>query len=228
MVFRTADWTHITSVMAKSTVFFARKFEAALDQSIMNRLEEQLTNASLSYPGLDCYWESAYHMSDLTPKPSKALLAITTSLAKHSISLLIQNSATECPKLEPSRIIAVTSYFRRDHYQGDLIHFEVEEAVKFETLVKPLSKTTYFAESPRIISTLQVGSDYDPKEQVLRNRLGVLWSSSKPTAIYKWAGHNTTTSMANLVWFDPDDQIRAVYQVNVTENSKVIGLNPFI
>ncbi len=223
MVFRTADWTHLTSVMAKSTVFFARKFEAALDQSIMNRLEEQLTNSSLGYPGWDSYWESAYHTSDLTPKPNNALLVITASLAQHAISLLLQNRINECPRLRPSRIIALTSYFRHDHYQGDLIHFEVQEKdVKFETLVKPLSKTTHFTDSPRILSTLQVGSDYDPKEQVLRNRLGVLWSSSKPTAIYKWTGHaNTTAKMANLVWFDPEDHVRAVYQVNVSDSSKV-------
>ncbi|XP_046464696.1 xylosyltransferase oxt-like [Daphnia pulex] len=225
MVFRTTDWTHLTSVMAKSTVFFARKFEAAIDQSIMNRLEEQLTNSSLSYPGLDSYWESAYHMADLTPKTNHALLAVSLSLAKHAISLLLQNSVVECPGLRPSRIIAITSYFRHDHYLGDLIHFEVDEKnVEFETLVKPLTKTTHFMDSPRILSTLQVGSDYDPKEQVLRNRLGVLSSSSKPAAIFKWTGHiNSTTSsqMAHLVWFDPDDHVRAVHHVNVTDASKM-------
>jgi protein xylosyltransferase len=215
--------------MAKSTVFFARKFEAAIDQSIMNRLEEQLTNSSLSYPGLDSYWECAYHMADLTPKTNHALLAVSISLAKHAISLLLQNSVVECSGLRPSRIIAITSYFRHDHYLGDLIHFEVDEKdVEFETLVKPLTKTTHFMDSPRILSTLQVGSDYDPKEQVLRNRLGVLSSSSKPAAIFKWTGHiNSTTSsqMAHLVWFDPDDHVRAVHHVNVTDASKVNSFN---
>lgn len=223
MVFRTSDWTHLASVMAKSTVFFARKFEAALDQSIMNRLEDQLTNSSLTYPGLDSYWENAYHVSDLTPKTNHALLAVTESLAKHAISLLLQNSVTECTSLRPSRTVAITSYFRHDHYQGDLIHFEVDEKhVLFETLVKPLSKTIHFVDSPRLLSIFQVGSDYDPKELVLRNRLGVLSSRSKPVVIYKWASHvSNTSSLAHLVWFDPDDNARAVYQVNVTNTSKV-------
>lgn len=223
MIFRTADWTHLTSVMAKSTVFFARKFEAAIDQSIMNRLEEQLTNSSLKFPGLDSYWENVYHMSDLTPKPNKALLAVMISLAKHAISLLLQNNQLECTNLQPSRIIAATSYFRHDHYQGDLIHFEVyQKNVKFETLVKPLSKTVHLEKPHRILSTLEVGSDYDPKEQVLRNRLGVLSSGSKAVVTYKWASQVTNTSKpAYIICFDPDDKFRAVYQINVTNISKV-------
>nr|SVE79959.1 EOG090X01AN [Daphnia magna]SVE81156.1 EOG090X01AN [Daphnia magna] len=229
MVFRTADWTHLTSVMAKSTVFFARKFEAAIDQSVMNRLEEQLTNTSLSYPGLDCYWESAYHRADLTPKPNKALLTVALSLAKHAISLLLQNSVAECPGLRPSRVAAITSYFRHDHYLGDLIHFEVDEKdVEFEALVKPLTKTIHLMKSPRILSTLQVGSDFDPKEQVFRNRLGVLSSRSKPIATFKWTGHINTTAasqLAHLVWFDPDDNVRAVHNVNVTDASKMGNQN---
>ncbi len=166
-------------------------------------------------------------MADLTPKTNHALLAVSLSLTKHAISLLLQNSVVECPGLRPSRIVAITSYFRHDHYLGDLIHFEVDEKdVEFETLVKPLTKTTHFMDSPRILSTLQVGSDYDPKEQVLRNRLGVLSSSSKPVAIFKWTGHvNSTTSsqLAHLTWFDPDDHVRAVHHVNVTDASKVIS-----
>nr|SVE71518.1 EOG090X01AN [Daphnia similis]SVE72151.1 EOG090X01AN [Daphnia similis] len=229
MVFRTADWTHLTSVMTKSTVFFARKFEAAIDQSVMNRLEEQLTNTSLSYPGLDCYWESAYHRADLTPKPNQALLTVALSLAKHAISLLLQNSVAECPGLRPSRVVAITSYFRHDHYLGDLIHFEVDEKdVEFEALVKPLTKTTHLTKSPRILSTLQVGSDFDPKEQVFRNRLGVLSSRSKPIATFKWTGRINTTAasqLAHLVWFDPDDNVWAVHNVNMTDATKMGNQN---
>nr|SVE74964.1 EOG090X01AN [Daphnia dolichocephala] len=229
MVFRTADWTHLTSVMAKSTVFFARKFEAAIDQSIMNRLEEQLTNSSLSYPGLDSYWESAYHRADLTPKPNQALLTVALSLAKHAISLLLQNSVAECSDLRPSRVVGITSYFRHDHYLGDLINFEVDEKdTEFEALVKPLTKTTHLMDSPRILSTLQVGSDYDPKEQVFRNRLGVLSSRSKLIATFKWTGQinsTATSQLAHLVWFDPDGNVRAVHNVNVTEASKTSNQN---
>nr|CAG4649102.1 EOG090X01AN [Scapholeberis mucronata]SVE93458.1 EOG090X01AN [Scapholeberis mucronata] len=223
MVFRTADWTHLTSMMAKSTVFFARKFEAALDQSIMNRLEEQLTNISLSFPGLDCYWESAYDVSDSTPKQNPAVLTVATKLAKHALTLQVQNSLNECSGLQPNQIVAITSYFRHDHYQGDLIQFEVEgENVKFETLVKPLDKTSHVANTPRVLSTFLVGSDYDPKELVLRNRLGVLSPTSKPVAVYKWASHvNNTFKNAHLVWFDPNNHVKAVHSVNVTNTSKM-------
>ena len=226
MVFRTADWTYLTSTMTKSAVYFARKFEAALDQSIMNRLEEQLANTSLNYPGLDSYWESAYHVSDLTPKSNPAVVTVATNLAKHAVTLLLQNTPTECsPRLVqlPIRIVSLTSYYRHDHYQGELIHFEVaEENVLFETLVKPVGKTSHLTDSPPFLSIFMAGSDYDPKELVLRNRLGVLSSTSKPVVVFKWANHiNNTMKSAHLVWFDPSDRVKAVHSVNVTNTSKV-------
>nr|CAG4641469.1 EOG090X01AN [Eurycercus lamellatus] len=105
MVFRTGDWSHLTSVMGKSVVFFGRKFEAAIDQSIMNRLEEHVTNVSLNFRGWDSYWESAFHEADLTPKPNSAFLAVATSLARHSLSLLTQ---TESNLSSPSHLILAT------------------------------------------------------------------------------------------------------------------------
>ena len=226
MVFRTSDWPHLETIMNKSTVFFGRKFEAAIDQSVINRLEERLVNASLSHQGWDSYWESVYHTSDLSPKPNDALLAIAASLTRHSLLLMMQHHSDANCMVKPGRIISISSYFRLDHYQGDLILFNgASEAAQFEALVKPMSRTIFPNDSsPRSLSILKVGSDYDPKEQVLRNRLDAMSSFSKPVAIFKWTGHlnSTAAPLAQLAWFDPDHRLRAVHQVNISDTSKVL------
>lgn len=253
MVFRTGDWSQLTSVMAKSPfIHFARKFEAALDQSVMNRLEEQfIVNKSLSYSGWDSYWENAYHSADMSPPSTPALLAAATSLARHALTLLLTGSShlnivdlkndEQCSHFpSPDRIVSITSYFRLDHYQGDLILFGAGEVTQFEALVKPLSKSTIMASgspSPLTLTSLQVGSDYDPKEQVLRNRLGVLSSESKPVAIYRWtagkeklknqtSNNNISDDPPHLIWFDPNDLVKMVQPLNVSEISKVRSYNP--
>nr|CAG4646048.1 EOG090X01AN [Macrothrix elegans] len=222
MVYRTADWHHLNVVMSKSSVFFARKFESAIDQTIINRLEEKITNTSITLPGWNSYWENTYYHKDLKTAQNSALVAVATSLASHSLALLNQNSEAKCSHLNPGTVISVTSYFRLDHYQGDLILFEDDITDgQFEVLVKPLSKTTFLVNNPRIVQALQVGSDYDPKEQILRNRLGVLSPSAKPIAVFKWNDHfNVTSNFAHLVWFDAKGRLRAVHQINVTDTAK--------
>jgi len=151
----------------------------------------------------------------VTPAANPALLAVASSLARHAVSLLDQDPH-RCG-LKAGSIKSMTSYFRRDHYQGDLIHFNVDGA-QLETLVKPLSRTVFAASATRLVTVLQVGSNYDPKEQILRNRIGVLSQLSKPVAFFKW-NTNQNTSI-QLVWFDPSHRVRAVHTVNITDTAK--------
>ena len=227
MVFRTTDWPHLESIMNKSIVFFGRKFEAAIDQSVINRLEERLANASISHQGWDSYWESVYHVSDLSPSPNQALLAISASLTRHSLLLMMQHHSDANCFVKPERIITITSFFRLDHYQGDLILFNgASETAQFEALVKPMSRSVFpNGSSPRSLGILKVGSDYDPKEQVLRNRLDAMGSTSKPVAVFRWTLNSqinsTISPVAQLAWFDPDYRLRSVNLVNVSDASKV-------
>jgi len=182
----------------------------------------KITNSSASYQGWDGYWENVYHPADVTPTVNPALIAVASSLARHAVSLLNQDPH-RCD-LKAGTIKAVTSYFRRDHYQGDLIHFNVEGA-QLEALVKPLSRTVFATSGVRLLTALQVGSNYDPKEQILRNRIGVLSQLSKPVAFLKWSTNQNTS--VQLVWFDPLQRVRAVHTVNITETSKVNFLHSF-
>lgn len=226
MVFRTGDWHHLTNVMSKMKVFFARKFEAAIDQSIINKLEEQIAHSPLDFQGWDSYWESAYHVADTTPPPNEALLAVAISLARHALSLLLQDRPENCPAFKPVSIISITSYFRMDRYIGDLIFFESDQKTKFELLAKPLNKATFMEGGSRLLTSIEVGSDYDPKEQVLRNRLGVLSPKSKPVVMYRWNDHaNVTSEVVNFIWFDSSRALRAVQQGNVSETTKVTQIN---
>lgn len=98
---------------------------------------------------------------------------------------------------------------------------------QLEALVKPLSRTVFVDSGVRLLTALQVGSNYDPKEQILRNRIGVLSQLSKPVAFLKWSTNQNTS--VQLVWFDPSLRVRAVHTVNITDTAKVqlSTLNPF-
>lgn len=223
MVYRMNDWEKLSTDNFRLGKVFARKFEASLDQSIMNRIEEHLlsTNVSMYLPGWESYWQSVYDADDLNEQSHLALLTIAMSLARRSLT-----SLTDLYK--PSRIISITSYFRSDHYQGDLVLIEVDKDAQLEVLTRPLNKAIIeelsASQSTFALNSLQVGSDYDPKEKVLRNRLSVLSPGSKPVVVYKWEpqqekgfpNHTQNSQTAQLVWFDPDDKVRFVHSIKVT------------
>ena len=225
MVFRTSDWTQLATVVAKNNVFFARKFESVIDQSVINHLEGmQLSNASINFQGWDSYWENVYDFADSFPLPNnRALVAIGKSIIQESFTRLRYDPTCF---ITMEQILFVTSYFYRDHYKGDLFLSDVQmgnERVQIEAFVTPLSQTSFFSPSHSMLHTLQVGSDYDPKEQTLRNRIGVLSQFSKPTALYKWSGHfnSSASTIVHFIWFDPALKVRVVHDVNITDSSKV-------
>ena len=200
-------------------MFFARKFDSAIDQSVINRLEEEQHGVDpISYPRWAGYWENVYHTSDTTPTSNRALLSVSSCIGQ---SVLSQANQSLFCELKRPRTVALTSYFHHDFYQGDLILYDVllnGQIAQLEALVRPLNKTILSPES-RLMSTLRVGSDYDPKEQTLRNRMGVLSQLSKPMAFYKWG--NYPGAVVQFTWFDPELKVRAVHDVNISDTSKV-------
>lgn len=80
-----SDITRLMATRPKQ-LYFARKFEPIVDQTVVNRLDEWLYGA---YPtnlsGLHSYWENIYHHSDLSPPPDDALVTVATSLTRLAI-----------------------------------------------------------------------------------------------------------------------------------------------
>ena len=59
--------------------FFARKFEAIVNQEIITRLDAHLYGSLPSGTvALDSYWESVYHMDDDVTRPSNARYRLVT------------------------------------------------------------------------------------------------------------------------------------------------------
>ena len=127
MVFRASDLSHISKERDKyPDIFFARKFESALDISVMNRLEERfITDDPQVYPGWQNYWENAFHSDDVSPKQNPTLLAAAQGLVRLALSHLsdrqkLQESPTSshCSLVQqPDKIVAITSFFSRDDHQ---------------------------------------------------------------------------------------------------------------
>ena len=222
MVFRTSDWSSLSPAVSAGSIHFARKFEAVIDQSVINRLEEMLTNSTITYPGWDSYWENVYQSTGLVAATDAALLAVCMSVGQQALRT-IQDQAQRCP-LQVIGVVEVNSYFYRDEYKGAAILYDVllnGQEFQLETLVKPSGRTKIY----RSMSNLQVGDQYDPKEQVLRNRMGVLCQLSKPVAFYNWSGYlSTNGTIVHFVWFDPFLHVKAVHQVNISDTAKVFSV----
>nr|CAG4640639.1 EOG090X01AN [Eulimnadia texana] len=215
MVFRTSDWPQLESAIHKGNIFFARKFEASLDQTILNKLEETIRQGIRDLEqSWDSYWESVYDANDPHSAPSNAFVSAADGFLQNAVQLT-QNKLCV---FRPGNLVSVTSYFHHDYYKGDLFLWELTEPMKgyIEVWIKPMAKPTI----KKRFSLFQVGSDLDPKEQVFRNRLGILSQKTEPVLLYKWIGSGSgNTGQVKFVWVDPSQKVRAVHSVNVTDNS---------
>jgi protein xylosyltransferase len=166
------DMKKINSVKEKD-VFFGRKFEALVDQNIINKVDQLLLgvgNAEISIlQGQDAYWENLYHYQENDSLSKPELLSMATIIAQQS--LLDRNI-----KFRIRRIKEITIYRHKDTTEGILLLFETygldhkTQVIKdFEALV---SIPTTNIVLPNI-ATCSLGSEYDVKELIFRNQANV-------------------------------------------------------
>nr|CAG4645361.1 EOG090X01AN [Lynceus sp. MCZ IZ 141354] len=210
MVFRIADWSRIEVAMdTQNNVFFARKFDPTIDSFVLSQIESR----SFQSNHFDSkYWESTYHKSDLKSPPKALLMAC-------DVFVEIVFAQLKCELQNNFDIIETTSYFSRDLYQGELMKFRFYQgnlSYVAEAWIKP--NDDEFLVHP--VTKIVVSSDYDPKEQVHRNRFRILSSTSKPTLLLKLTPPFNLT-FVEAVWVDPLNVIRTVDVINVTEHALV-------
>lgn len=125
--------------MAESRIlFFGRKFEAIVNQGIINKLESWLypDRFETHYPTMDRFWLSLYHHHDLSPKPDDALVTLGLSLARvaakkfaHQYNCSILDTDTEQDNFEDSesiKLIEITAYNHDDEFGGILVRFSAD------------------------------------------------------------------------------------------------------
>uniref|UniRef100_A0A2M4AJX4 protein xylosyltransferase n=1 Tax=Anopheles triannulatus TaxID=58253 RepID=A0A2M4AJX4_9DIPT len=228
--FRNEDWERLDSSQHKK-LFFARKFEAMVNQAIVLQLEEWIFGSyPIDTPNLHAYWQNFYHHEDSSSTSTNgALLNVVQSLLR-----LNGAPATETSRrlYEPYRVRELTHYLERDKYQGFLIRYEAlrddGSELELETWVSPSVIPTVPLTTPlsQRLLQLEVSTDYDEKEQLSRNFQRIIGSNSEPTLIFRLAQpppvqrvmENATNHSLTVEWIGPEGKVLCSSHFTIEDN----------
>ncbi|XP_053564836.1 xylosyltransferase 2 [Bombina bombina] len=212
--------------------FFARKFESSVNQEVLDILDAHLFgDPAPGTPGLKGYWESVYEnmdglegLSDVTMTVYQAF----TRLALHELKGpgLEKKKQTSCRFSVSKFPSSVQLYFYDDHFQGYLVTQETDSKEILEIWMMPqgaLKLSDQGGVAGRIQS-VEVGTEWDPKERIFRNFGGIVGPMDEPAAVQKWfRGVNVTVT---VVWIDPTYIIAASYDIAVDSEADFTQYKP--
>ncbi|XP_064113215.1 xylosyltransferase oxt-like [Macrobrachium nipponense] len=193
--FTTGDWPKLEA-SASRNLFFARKFEAVINQAVINQVDAWLyTPYYSSTQGLESYWENRYHHEDRPAGSNDVSVTLYNAAARLStktVTQLLISKNREC-HLYASAVLEANSYQVSDEFKGILVQYvgniKNEASFNLETWFFPHNKyRPPFDKSVYRIISVEVGSDFDVKEQVFRNLGGALGPNSDITVITRWTG----------------------------------------
>ncbi|KAJ1096997.1 hypothetical protein NDU88_002127 [Pleurodeles waltl] len=216
--------------------FFARKFEASVNQEIIGQLDYYLYgNYPSGTPGLRSYWENLYDEPDGIHSISDVMLTMFHSFARLGLrraeSSLHTNGDNSCRYYPMGHPVSVHLYFLADHFQGFLIkhhatNLAVSKLETLETWVMP--KKVFKIASPQSdfgrLQFSEIGSDWDAKERLFRNFGGLIGPMDEPIGMQKWGkGPNVTVTM---IWVDPINVIAATYDILIESSAEYTHYKP--
>ncbi|XP_069920878.1 xylosyltransferase 1 [Oryctolagus cuniculus] len=216
--------------------FFARKFEAVVNQEIIGQLDYYLYgNYPAGTPGLRSYWENVYDEPDGIQSLSDVALTLYHSFARLGLrraeASLHTDGENSCRYYPMGHPASVHLYFLADRFQGFLVkhhatNLAVSKLETLETWVMP-KKVFKVASPPSDFGRLQfseVGTDWDAKERLFRNFGGLLGPLDEPVGMQKWGkGPNVTVT---VVWVDPVNIIAATYDILIESTAEFTHYKP--
>ncbi|GBM80770.1 Xylosyltransferase oxt [Araneus ventricosus] len=178
---------------------------------------------------LDGYWQNDYHFLDKSPPTDDSRVSIYESFARLGLKQL-QTINKSC-KVKLISVVESTLFNMNDVFKGLLILYKAQPAdgnkpVILETQVRPIQHyIVYKGIGPTgRLKFLQVGSEYDLKEQVFRNFGRILGPFSDVGLIHRW-GPGTQFS-ATFVWVDPTNTVAGSYEVKIEAGNQVLYHKP--
>ncbi|XP_068606122.1 xylosyltransferase 2 isoform X2 [Brachionichthys hirsutus] len=214
--------------------FFARKFESAVSQESIDIMDTLLYGQYA--PGtvaLKAYWESLYEPLDGVSSFNDVTLTAYTSFFRLGLkNLATIHGNTEACRFEPVGFpLSVDLYYYDDRFQGYLVSQEVQAVGSDdrETLMMwAVPQSTVILERNlkefERLKTLDVGTEWDPKERIFRNFGGIIGPLSEPIAIQKWAYGPELT--ATVVWIDPAMVVAVSYDIAVHADASYTHYKP--
>nr|XP_014349502.1 PREDICTED: xylosyltransferase 1 isoform X2 [Latimeria chalumnae] len=216
--------------------FFARKFEAVVNQEIIAQLDYYLYG---SYPpgtlNLKAYWENMYDEADGVQSTSDTLLTMYHSFSRLGLrraeTSLHTDGNNSCRYFPMGHPVSIHLYFLADRFQGYLVkhhatNLATSKLETLETWVMP-KKVFKIANPPSDFGRLQfseIGVDWDAKERIFRNFGGLMGPMDEPVGMQKWGkGPNVTVT---VVWVDPTNVIAATYDILIDSSAEFTHYKP--
>ncbi|XP_029185216.2 LOW QUALITY PROTEIN: xylosyltransferase 1-like [Acropora millepora] len=214
--------------------YFARKFEAIVNQEVINQLDSWLYG---SYPadmkGVNYYWENIFHHEDSITKTSDVFRTFFQSFVRIGITNAKMKSTRgnkdhSCLTGGNGKIREVTVLNQHDQFSGVLALFDVElpsgkgatRVVTMETWMAPLSHEELLnlnmSRGPQRLVGLEVGTIWDQKERVFRNLAHLMGPWDDPVLVHHWV-HGKEFDV-KIMWVDPINVVTGVYEMKVIDN----------
>ncbi|XP_055935993.1 xylosyltransferase oxt-like isoform X2 [Argiope bruennichi] len=227
-VFKPEDWPRLQATEDRP-YYFARKFEPIINQQIIEQVETWIYGPRKGITNLDSYWQNDYHFLDKSPPTEDSRISIYESFSRLGLKQL--QTINKACKVKFLSVIEATLFNMNDVFKGLLILYKVQltdgnEPVILETQVRPIQHyIVYKGIGPTgRLKFLQVGSDYDLKEQVFRNFGRILGPFSDIGLIHRW-GTGAQFS-ATFVWVDPTNSVAGSYEVKIEAGNQVLYHKP--
>ncbi|KAK7939705.1 hypothetical protein WMY93_003031 [Mugilogobius chulae] len=213
--------------------FFARKFESSVNQEAIDILDTHLYGQYA--PGtvaVKAYWESLFEQLDGVGSLSDVALTAYSSFFRLALNNLRSTQSMDSCRFEPVGFpVSVHAYFHYDRFQGYLVLQEVQAVGSLvrETLeMWAVPQATLIFENNlkefERLKSLEMGTEWDPKERIFRNFGGIIGPMDEPLAVQKWArGPNLT---ATIVWIDPALVVAASYDITVDVDAEYTQYKP--
>ncbi|GFQ80628.1 xylosyltransferase oxt [Trichonephila clavata] len=227
-VFKPEDWPRLQATEDRP-YYFARKFEPIINQQIIEQVETWIYGPRKGVTNLDSYWQNDYHFLDKSPLVEDSRISIYESFARLGLKQL--QAINKACKVKFLSVVEATLYNMNDVFKGLLILYKAQTSdrnkpVILETQVRPIQHyIVYKGIGPTgRLKFLQVGSDYDLKEQIFRNFGRILGPFSDLGLIHKW-GPGVQFS-ATFVWVDPTNTVAGSYEVKIEAGNQVLYHKP--
>lgn len=211
--------------------FFARKFESSVNQEVLDILDAHLFGEpSPGTPGLKSYWENAYSIVEGFIGIGDVIMTAYLSFIRMALQELHgpeqEKKWTGCRFSASGFPASAELYFYDDHFQGYLITQKMQSGEALQIWMMPRG-TLKLAEQSGVtsrIQSLEVGTEWDPKERIFRNFGGIIGPLDEPVAVQRWShGVNMTVT---VVWIDPTFIVAASYDISVDSEADYTQYKP--
>lgn len=231
-VFRTDDWPRIQATRDRP-VFFARKFESSVSRKVLDQVDiwiaESRPHHSSAGPAVPPtgYWQSEYDRGD-DAAAADDKLTVYESLAR----LADRHIGSLCAVSRNRSLLSIDAvhlYFFGDQFQGLLVSYTTG-GDSFEAHLAPLERwqpgnqETAAAPALARLRFISVGTEYDPKEQLVRDFARILGPDSSPGVLHSWGAGQAVA--VTIVWVDPAKVVAGSYEVQVEPGPQTLFHRP--